>query len=355
MSLEKYRQQIDELDQQLIDLLVQRVECVHEIGRIKLATGAQIYAPEREERLLKALVNYAQGKLPEKSLRAIYREIMSLSLALEKNLVIAFLGPLGTWTHQAARHKFGASVKYSAQHTVFDVFKDVERGHTDYGVVPVENSTEGAVNHTLDQFVDSPLQICAEIPLMISQNLISRYPLENITRVYSHPQSFGQCRNWLRSHLLEADLIEVSSNARAVQLADSEEGSAALAGELAAEIYGVPVVAAAVHDEPNNITRFLVVGNRSSPPTGTDKTSIMFTVRDQAGALLNALKPFEDHGISLSKIESRPAKRRPWEYFFFIDARGHKDDQALQAALSQLKAQATEIKILGSYPAATAC
>ncbi len=353
MSLDEYRRRIDELDSKLIELLAQRVECVHEIGRIKLETGAEIYAPEREEQLLQELVKQADGKLPERAIRAIYREIMSLSLALEKKLVISFLGPQGTWTHQAARSKFGASVEYAPQQSVTDVFREVERRDADYGVVPVENSTEGAVSHTLDEFVDSPLQICAEIPLSIIHNLISNHPLEEINRVYSHRQSFGQCRVWLRSHIPAAELIEVSSNARAVQMAKSEQGSAALAGALAAEIYDVPVVEQAVQDDPKNITRFLVVGSRSSPPTGSDKTSIMFIVRDEAGALLNALRPFEDQGISLSKIESRPSKRQPWEYIFFVDARAHKEDAAFQQALSRLEQHTTAIKVLGSYPAAT--
>ena len=351
MSLDDARRRIDDLDRQLVELLVQRTECVHEIGGIKRRTGAEIYAPEREEMLLRGLVAQAGERLPEQSLRAIYREIMSMSLALEKPLTIAFLGPRGTWTHQAARSKFGASLDYATQPSVGDVFDEVEKGRAHYGVVPVENSTEGAVNHTLDEFVDSPLQICAQIPMRIAQNLISRAPLESIERIYSHPQSFGQCRQWLRVNLPRAELIEVSSNARAVQLAACEQASAAIAGELAAEIHGLPVLEPAIQDDPRNLTRFLVIGSRSSPPTGNDRTSIMFTVRDEAGALLRALEPFEHQGISLSKIESRPSKRQVWEYIFFVDASGHREDDALKAAISALSGHATAIKILGSYPA----
>lgn len=351
MSLEEVRARIDAIDKSFLELLVQRAQCVHEVGRIKRETGAEFYAPEREEELLRRLVDAAKGTLPEKSIRAIYREIMSASLALEKDLCIAYLGPEGTWTHQAARNKFGASVGYSPQPSVSDVFDEVERGRADYGVVPVENSTEGAVNHTLDEFLDSALKICAQIHLGIEQNLVSKVSIMEVNKVFSHPQSFGQCRQWLRVHLPYAELIEVSSNARAVQLAAETKGAAAIAGALAAELYQVPVLECSIQDDPSNTTRFLVIGRNSSPPTGCDRTSILFTVKDEAGALLRALEPFMAANLSLSKIESRPSKRKAWEYVFFIDVEGHCEDERVRAALDSLSHHTTLIKILGSYPA----
>ncbi len=351
MTLDEVRAQIDAIDKNLLKLLVQRAECVREVGRIKRETGAEFYAPEREEELLRRLVSEAQGALPEKSIRAIYREIMSASLALEKDLCIAYLGPEGTWTHEAARKKFGCSVRYSPQPSVADVFDEVERGRADYGVVPVENSTEGAVNHTLDEFLESALKICAQIHLRIEHNLVSKFALHEIRQVYSHPQSFGQCRQWLRVHLPHAELVETSSNARAVQLAAETPAAAAIAGVLAADLHHLPVLESSIQDDPSNTTRFLVIGKKASPPTGCDRTSILFTVKDEAGALLRALEPFMAANLSLSKIESRPSKRKAWEYVFFIDVEGHSEDSRLRKALENLACHATHIKILGSYPA----
>lgn len=350
MNLEDIRSRIDAIDRQMLDLLTQRAQCVHEIGQIKRETGAEFYAPEREEALLRKLVDAAAGTLPEKSIRAIYREIMSASLALEKDLCIAYLGPEGTWTHEAAREKFGSSVDYSPQPSVADVFDEVERERADYGVVPVENSTEGAVNHTLDEFLDSALKICAQIHLRIEHNLVSAHSVADIRTVFSHPQSFGQCRQWLRVHLPHAELVETSSNARAVQLAAGTEGAAAVAGALAAELYNLPIIERSIQDDPSNTTRFLVIGKRGSPPTGCDRTSLLFTVKDEAGALLKALEPFMSAGLNLSKIESRPSKRKAWEYVFFIDVEGHCEDTRVRNALDALSHHTTLIKILGSYP-----
>lgn len=350
MSLSDIRKKIDEVDDKLMALLNERADLVHEVGVIKKKEGVAIYAPEREEQLLRSLEAKNKGRLPAKSIRAIYREIMSASLALEKDLSIAYLGPEATWTHQAARQKFGASVEYAPQQSITEVFNVVARGKADYGVVPIENSTEGAVNHTLDVFMESELKICAQILLKIENNLLAKVPREEIRKVYSHPQVFGQCRQWLRHNLPDVDLVEVSSTTRAAELAAQEPGSAALAGKMAAEVYGLNLLEASIQDSPNNTTRFLVIGHDTCPPTGNDKTSLMFCLQDKPGALFSVLEPFKNLGINMSKIESRPSKRKQWEYFFFVDVDGHAEDPALVKALEQLQPFCTLIKILGSYP-----
>lgn len=353
MTLPELRSSIDQLDEQIIRLLNQRADLVHEVGVIKKAEGAAIYAPEREEQVFKGLTQKARelsSRLPDRSIRAIYREIISASYALEKGLVIAYFGPEATNTHQAARNRFGASVEYAAQVTIADVFDAVSRGRADYGVVPIENSTEGAVNHTLDVFMDSDLRICAQILMRIENHLASRFPKDQIRRVYSHPQVFGQCRNWLRNNLPNADLIEVSSTPRAAEIASREEGSGALVGAMAAEFHGLSVVESAIHDNPNNTTRFLVVGHRTSPRTGDDRSSLMFSLQDKPGALFSAIEPFKRLKINMSKIESRPSKRKAWEYFFFVDIDGHTDDVAVKEALAELETHCSFVKVLGTYP-----
>ncbi len=347
------RVKIDEVDASLIRLLNERAALVREVGRVKREGGLDIYAPEREEAVLRVLAdrNVAEGaQLPPESLRAIYREIMSASLALEKDLRIAYLGPEATWTHQAARGKFGASVRYVSQANVGDVFDAVARDRADYGVVPIENSTEGAVNHTLDVFIDSELLICAQLTLRIEQYLLAKIPREAIRRVFSHPQVFGQCRHWLQRHLASAELVEVSSTSRAGELAAKSEDGAALAGPMVAELYGLDVLDRGVQDSAHNTTRFLVIGHRDCPPTGSDRTSLMFAVPDRAGSLFLALEPLQNAKVSMSKIESRPSKRKPWEYVFFVDVEGHREDAVLVGALRELETRCTFLKVLGSYP-----
>jgi len=353
MALEDIRKQIDEIDDQLLELLDQRSALVHEVGEIKRAHGLEFYAPEREEALLRKLVDRNRelgGRLPEISIRAIYREIMSAALALETHLTIAYLGPPGTWTHQAAISKFGGSVTYLPFPNFADVFDAVARRKATYGVVPIENSTEGAVSHTLDLFADSPLRICAQILLPIENALISRFPKEEITRIYSHPQVFGQCRGYLHKNFPQADLIEVSSTTRAAEIAAHEPASAALAGRLAAQMHELPVLENAIQDSATNTTRFLVLSHGVCPVTGNDRTSIMFSVKDRPGSLYEALKPFNEFKINMSKIESRPSKKRDWEYFFFVDVLGHCEDPKLISALEELETHCSFIKILGSYP-----
>ncbi|TAG08733.1 MAG: prephenate dehydratase [Verrucomicrobia bacterium] len=352
MKLDDIRNQIDQIDHQLLDLLSQRADCVHQIGEVKKRDGLQIYAPEREEALLRRLIELNQGRLPEKSIRAIYREIMSAALALEDDLKIAYLGPEGTWTHQAAIKKFGHSVAYSPQPNFSDVFDQVARRAANYGVVPIENSTEGAVSHTLDLFVDSPLHICAQILMRIENGLMAAIPREQIRTLYSHPQVFGQCRNWILKHFPEADLVEVSSTTKAAQIARDQaaQGAAALGGPLAAEMYGLNLLEESIQDRATNTTRFLVIGEKPCPATGNDRTSILFAIHDRPGSLVKALQAFDQFHINLCKIESRPSKRKDWEYIFYVDLAGHCEDSKVAEALEELSRYCSLVKLLGSYP-----
>ncbi len=352
MNLDDIRTQIDAIDRQLLDLLTQRADLVHEVGVVKKRDSLQIYAPEREEALLRRLVEMNQGRLPEKSIRAIYREIMSAALALEDDLKIAYLGPEGTWTHQAAIKKFGHSVDYAPQPNFADVFDQVARRRASYGVVPIENSTEGAVSHTLDLFVDSPLHICAQILLRIENGLMAAIPREEIKTLYSHPQVFGQCRSWLLKNFPDADLVEVSSTTKAAQLARDQaaEGAAALGGALAAEMYGLTLLEESIQDRATNTTRFLVIGEKTCPPTGNDRTSILFAIHDRPGSLVKALQAFDQFHINMSKIESRPSKRKDWEYIFYVDLAGHVEDPKVAEALRELEGHCSLVKVLGSYP-----
>lgn len=352
MSLEENRIKIDAIDTDIIRLLNERADIVHEIGVIKKANGLEIYAPEREEKLLRSLVAKGEGgRMPEKSIRAIYREIMSAALALEEDLKIAYLGPAGTWTHQAAIGKFGHSVKFLAQASFADVFEQVERGIADYGVVPIENSTEGAVTHTLDLFADSPLKIYGQVMMTIENNLMANCPKEEITQIYSHPQIIAQCRGWLGKNFPKIQPVEKSSSAAAAEVAANEEGAAVLGGLLISEQYGLNVLERSIQDIANNTTRFLVISHKTCPPTGDDRTSVMFSVRDEPGSLHRALEPFEELSINMSKIESRPSKRRAWEYFFFVDIAGHCEDEVLANVISELEKNCSFVKVLGSYPA----
>ncbi|MEN9974098.1 MAG: prephenate dehydratase [Verrucomicrobiota bacterium] len=352
VNLDEVRHQIDAVDQDLLDLLNRRADLVHHVGIIKKRDGLSIYAPEREEALLLRLVAMNHGRLPEKSVRAIYREIMSSALALEDDLTIAYLGPHGTWTHQAAIKKFGHSVNYAPQANFSDVFDQVTRRAADYGVVPIENSTEGAVSHTLDLFVDSPLHICAQILLRIENSLMAAIPRDQIKTLYSHPQVFGQCRGWILKHFPNADLVEVSSTTKAAQIAHDQaaQGAAALGGALSAELYDLNLLEEYIQDRATNTTRFLVIGEKTCPPTGHDRTSILFAIHDRPGSLVKALQAFDHFQINLSKIESRPSKRKDWEYIFYVDLAGHCEDPKVADAFEELSRHCSLVKLLGSYP-----
>lgn len=358
MDLERIRQQIDQLDHQIVEILNQRLSLASEIGKLKRSTGGQIYVAEREDAVLRKVTGLNGGPIKNEALRAIYREIMSAAIALEKPLLIAYLGPEAANTHVAAMKKFGASVDYHAMASIGDIFTAVEKGEADYAVIPAENSTEGSVRETLDNFVESDLKIVAQIYLEISHSLISNSKLEEITRVYSKDQALAQCRHWLRRHLPNAQLIDAPSTSRAVQIAKEEVGAAAVAAELAAEHYGVPIVERNIQDRSDNTTRFFVLGKKASGSVGNgrDMTSFLISLGDEAashsGALLKMLMPLAERGINLSKIESRPSKRRPWDYYFFIDVTGHFEDASMKEALAELKKFCPLVKWLGSYPAA---
>ena len=360
MNIPKHRQAIDKLDAHIVRLLNERTRHVLAIGELKRQAGEEIYAPHRERAVFERVCGVNDGPITNEQLRAIYREIMSSALALEKTMTIAYLGPEATFTHQAAIRRFGSSLKYSPQKTIADVFTEVSKRAADYGVVPVENSTEGVVTHTLDMFADSDLKIVSQIVLPISYCLAGKCKLENVKCLYVHPQALAQCRSWVQKHLPHAEILETSSNARSAELAakagSAEErvrqrGSfAAVTGFLAAEKYGLEVLAEDIQDNAANATRFLVLGRQCSPPTGDDRTSIMVSVADKAGALHEAIAAFRRHKINMTKIESRPSKRKAWEYFFFIDCAGHFQDAKVTKAIKLLGTHCNFVKVLGSYP-----
>jgi chorismate mutase/prephenate dehydratase len=319
---------------------------------VKREQGAAVYVPSREEAVYERLLAANPGPLLPEALRAIYREVISASTALQKELTVAYLGPPATFTHQATLKNFGSAVKTHPCSTIPDVFTAVERGEADHGVVPVENSTEGAVFHSLDMLVETELRIVAQVYMPIEHCLISKEHLDKITVVHSRDQAFGQCRDWLRRNLPAVQLNESHSTAEAVCVARETPGAAAVASRLAADLYGVPVVAAGIQDRTDNITRFLVLGKTVSAPLGQgrDKTSLVFSLDDKPGALLRALEPFSARGVNLSKIESRPSRRKAWHYFFFIDCIGHWQDPVIQEAVAELQKGCPFVKWLGSYP-----
>jgi chorismate mutase/prephenate dehydratase len=350
MNIPEHRKAIDKLDAQIVHLLNERTRHVLEIGDIKLKAGEEIYAPHRERAVLHRICKLNEGPITEESLRAIYREIMSSALSLEKSMTIAYLGPEATFTHQAAIRRFGASLRYVSQKTIADVFLEVTKRRADYGVVPVENSTEGVVTHTLDMFVDSDLKIVAQIILPIQHCLVSNCKRDELKKLYAHPQSYAQCRIWVQNHLPHIEVIETSSNARSAELAAKEPHSAAIAGVLAAERYGLRILESDIQDNSANATRFLVLGRQCSPPTGKDRTSIMLSITHEVGALYKALSAFRRFKINMTKIESRPSKRKAWEYYFFVDCEGHKEDRKVAKAIAELERQCNFVKVLGSYP-----
>ncbi|MDD5005662.1 MAG: prephenate dehydratase [Candidatus Omnitrophica bacterium] len=350
MQIKNIRKRIDSLDRAIIGLLNKRAGLSKEIGSIKRKLDKETYAPDREKEVITNIKKMNKGPMANEALNAIYREIMSSSLSLEKPLTIAYLGPQATFTHLAALHKFGSMVSYSSCDSISEVFLDVERGNSDYGVVPIENSIEGAVSHTLDMFMDSDLKICAEIMLNITHNLLANCRLKDIKKVYSKLEVFGQCRIWLQVHLPKAELIEVSSTTKAAQIASKEKNAACIASTLAAKVYDLKIIAKEIEDSPHNITRFLVISKNDVMPTKEDKTSIMFSIKDKVGALHDMLVPFKKYKINLTKIESRPSKKRAWDYYFYLDLSGHKDDSNVKKALQELDKKCKFLKILGSYP-----
>jgi chorismate mutase/prephenate dehydratase len=350
MTIPEHRKAIDKLDAKIVKLLNERTGHVLEIGAMKLKAGEEVYAPHRELAVLQRICRLNKGPITNESIRAIYREVMSSALSLQKTMRIAYLGPEATFTQQAAIRRFGSSLHYYPQKTITDVFNEVSKNRADYGVVPIENSTEGVVTHTLDMFVDSDLKIVSQIVLPVQHCLLSNSRRPQVRKLFAHPQALAQCRGWVQVNLPRVEIIETSSNARSAELAAADKASAAIAGQLAAEKYRLRVLESDIQDNAANATRFLVLGRQTSPPTGHDRSSLMISLVDTVGALHRALAAFRRYRINMTKIESRPSKRKAWEYFFFIDCDGHMNDPKVAKAIAELEQQCSFVKVLGSYP-----
>jgi len=356
-EIEKLRAEIDELDARLLELLNRRAGVVRKVGELK--AGKRVLRPEREAQILRRVASQS-GALPPAAATAVFREIISACRALEQEIRVAYLGPRGTFSEQAVRQHFGGAVLAEPVATIDEAFRSAEAGAAQFAVAPVENSTDGAVGRTLDLLLATPLKICGEVDLRIKQNLISRLKsLKDIRKVYSHAQSLAQCNGWLGKYLPRAERIPVGSNAEAARRAAKEKGAAAIAGEAAAALYKLKVMARGIEDDPNNTTRFLVLGQVEAQPTGRDRTSLVMSAENKPGAVHALLTPLAANGVSMSRIESRPARRgreggsARWEYVFFIDLEGHQTDARVAAALAELRQRAPFLKVLGSYPAAS--
>lgn len=354
-KLQAIRERIDALDEQLQKLINERASLAQEVAQVKLAAGedAVFYRPEREAQILRRVKERNPGPLPAEEMARLFREVMSACLALERPTTVAFLGPEGTFSHEAVLKHFGHSVQPQPLAAFDEVFREVEAGSADYAVVPVENSSEGAVNYTLDLMLNTPLTICGEVALRIHDHLMGKVEaLSDVRVVYSHAQSLAQCREWLDAHLPSVERVAVSSNAEAARLAAQESGAVAVAGKSAAELYGLPLLASNIEDDPNNTTRFLILGRDPVPPSGEDKTALLLSTRNKPGALYQLLEPLAKNGISMTRIESRPSRQEAWEYVFFLDVLGHQSDPALSKALAALEKEAALFKVLGSFPRA---
>lgn len=354
-QLRAIRDQIDGIDQKIQDLINERAACAQKVAGIKMASGTAdtFYRPEREAQVLRAIEARNTGPLDGKEIARLFREIMSACLALERPLKVAFLGPAGTYNHVATIKHFGSSIEQNPVDNIESIFRSVETGQSHFGVVPIENSTEGVITHTLDLLINSSLLISGEVDLRIHHNLISHETdLKQIKTVYSHQQSLAQCRLWLEANLPGVDQYAVKSNSEAVRLCKDQKGCAAIAGKLASEIYQVPMLFEDIEDETDNTTRFIVIGKQPVPASGKDRTSLLLATSNKPGALHRLLKPLADRNIGMSKIESRPSRRGMWEYLFFVDIDGHKDDQLISEALAEMEHETAMLRILGSYPRA---
>lgn len=355
-GLPELRSSIDAVDERILGLLNERARLAGEVGELKraLQPEAPFYAPAREREVIHRLASLNAGPFPTEALRPVFQEIMGACLSLERPLRVAFLGPEGTFSHQAARYQFGLSVHALPQSSIPAVFQAVERGQADYGVVPVENATEGAIDSTLDSFLESPLRIVAEILMPVDLALLTHHDLElgRIQRVYSHPQPLGQCQRWLATHIPHAVHIAASSTVEAARLAHEDAEGAAVASDLAAKLFDLWVAAESIQDLSGNATRFLVLGRTAMAATGRDRTSLVVTVKDGPGALLHLLEPLAKRGLNLSRIQSRPTRRKAWEHAFFLDIQGHEQDEVIASALAELREVAAGVKLLGSYPQA---
>ncbi len=352
MDKETLRGEIDSIDRKILELLSERIECAKEIGKMKSELGEAVYAPGREKLVFKNLMDKNAGRIPEDALKAIYREIISASISAEKKITVTYLGPRATFTHQAAVKNFGSSVDYRPMPSIPDVFAAISGGESDYGVIPIENSTEGAVFHSMDNLRESNLYIVGQVYMPIEHCLISRGRIDDIRKVCSKDQAIGQCRQWLRRHLPDVEIEYVESTSLAVKMASENPEIAAIASSLAAASYSMPIIEHGIQDMKNNETRFLVIGRNPSPKSNgvKYKTSIVVSVNDRPGALYDALLPFNRLNINLTRIESRPSRKKNWDYYFFIDFEGHWDDENTRAAVAELQKALPMIKWLGSYP-----
>ncbi len=352
LALRRLRERIDAVDDELLRLISARAGLAREVGHVK-PPGSPLYRPEREAQILRRLSASNPGPLADESLLRIFREIISHCMALEQPLTVAYLGPEGTFSHAAASKHFGSAPRFEPCPTIDEAFRAVEAGTANYAVVPVVNSTEGFVGRTLDLAISSPLKVCAEIELRVQQNLLTiESRLEDIERVYSHVQSLAQTTGWLARHLPHAARVPVASNAEAARLAAVTPRTAAIAGELAAQHYNVPILFHGIEDSPNNTTRFWVLAKQDVGPSGQDKTSLILSAPNRPGAVVDLLEPLKRHGVSMTHLESRPSPDRLWEYYFFVDIEGHASEPRVATALADVRAQAAYMKILGSYPAA---
>ena len=350
-ALEALRRAVDELDARIVELLAERSELSSQIGRAKLGNGDAVYAPAREADVLERVTRLAGGRIRPQHLRAIYGEILSASRDLQRPPRIAFLGPKATFGHQAALQRFGTAAEYVPAATNPDVIAEVERGNADYGVIPIENSTEGPVGESQDRLVETELKVCDEVTIAVAHCLLARCPTEEVRTVYSHPQAAAQCRRWLAQHLPDRHVVHVASTGLAAERAAREAGAAAIANRLAGEVFGLDVLVSNIHDSSNNYTRFWVVGPRMSErPTGSDKTALVFSIRDRVGALRDVVQVFAEAGISLSAIQSRPSRRRAWDYIFFVELRGHAAEPHVQRALEAAEQHTVFLKVLGAWP-----
>jgi len=352
-ELAPLRRRIDAIDDEILRLLNERAQVVLEVGKVKQNRQAPLHVPEREAAILKRLLDANPGPFPAPAVVGVFKEIISASLNLEGPIRITYLGPEATFTHLAARRYFGSGCTFVSRGSIPEIIASVEKGDATYGVVPVENSSEGSVAQTLDEVALSDLTVCGELVERIHHCLLSKEPtLDTVTTVYAHPQSFAQCRRWLQGHLPQAHLTEMTSNALAAKRSVRERGTAAIASGLAGDLYGLTALAENIEDSASNQTRFWVLAREGRPPTGEDKTSLLCSLKHEAGALHAMLSPFDTHGINLTRIESRPSRQRPWEYLFFIDLEGHPDQPAVTAALDALKASCLWVRVLGAYPRA---
>jgi len=352
MSLEELRQRIDELDHQLVQLLNERARVVVEIGKLKNKTDKPVYAPDREKEVFARIAEANKGPLPDRCLVAIWRELMSGSFVLERPLRIGYLGPGGSFSHTAAMLKFGQSVEYEPLADITSIFDEVSKGHCDLGLAPVENTMGGGVIETLDALIDSDVKVCAEVLMAIHHSLLGNCSLEEIEKIYSKPEVFAQCRSWLSATFKEAQTIPVASTAKAAQMAADEPRAAAIGSVVAAELYGLRIICENIEDIASNITRFLIISREDAKPTGEDKTAILFSTAHKAGALADVLDVFRQYNINLTNIESRPSRKRQWEYYFFVDFLGHRTEDRVREGLEEARKHCLQLSILGSFPRA---